>query len=235
MLLDAPTLANVQRVFGTTDPRRVQVLRQPLFDYVFMPAAGTNKVQFLVNTSGQSDPSNSGYRKTDEDTNMPASANLGNQAFLLREIRTHISPVPKARQPAGISDQASILYGGYTSMQNALMSLAQNGVLRMQLNGKDYVDVETPFKNCPPGFGVEVNQHAAKHTTGALWVTQSNDDANVWKVFPQIFIDPNMTIDLWIEFPFANSPAWSGNQVNATTPLVQAGVILDGLMIKPAS
>jgi len=228
----AEVLKTLQNRIGSADWSKWQTHRWQFFDYVRYPVAGTGQLSFFVNPLGSTDPV-SLLSKSLEETNIPKARSFGQVYFVVQQIRTHVDVLPKGRQAAGISDQSNVIGNLMTAAVPDLEQLIHQGVLQFNIGQKEYYDIDQPFVNAPPGFGVHIVQHASfARSSPALWFKQSHDQGNVYTVTPPQLIEPEQVVEININFPNANSPAIA--QVNSTDLKVNIGVILDGYIARPA-
>ena len=223
----------LQRRFGSADFTKWQFHRWSFYDYVRYPTAGGTQLTFFSIPLGGTDP-NSSLGKTMEQTNVPKARSFGQVYFFVQQIRTHLHVLAKNRQHATISGDADVITSTYSDMMNALLNLSGQGVLNFPIGSKHYFDIVKPFETCPPGFGVNISQHASSASAADRYLfQQSNKLDDVYSVTPAQMIEPEQTVEITIDFPNATSPALTG-LVNAVDPRLDVGVILDGYIARPA-
>lgn len=196
--------------------------RYQFWDYPRLTAAGVTSLSFFNVQQGATDPVSS-QSKTLEDTNVTKSNQLPYD-FKLNRIRTHINILPKNRQPAGINNQTNTVTKWMRGMMSAFADLASTGVFNLTLNNKNTLRIEQPFRLCPPGFGVDIDQ-VQSNDTYALWAQQSHT-APLYDVTPELFIKRDDVLQVTIDFP-NTSPVFT-NLVNSTSPYINIGVIFEG-------
>lgn len=228
------SLANLEQNIGSADWSRWTRNRFVFYDYVQMPPAGTNEMQFFAVPYGQNDPT-TGTLKTLEQSNCPEQRSFGRVNYLISQIRTHIRVLPKPRQITGIGDQANTIYGLMGPLMNALHNLSRQGTLVITLGQKEYFDINQPFLSCPPGFGPSIYQFGANTggtATQALWFTQDNQPNSVYRIKPEQLVEAGQTFVVKLIFDNANTPVLT-NLVNSATPKVEIGIIFDGYILRP--
>lgn len=230
-------LVELQSTYGSVDFSRWQDFRWQFYDWPrYLPAGVTSQSFFTVGVGG-TDPV-SAVAKTLEDTNLTAANQFGQVFMVIQEIRCHALILPKPRQPAGISDDADTLWTLMSNMMSKYLELLRRGVLKWQIQNKDFLVIDQPFLSCPPGFGVRIQQHAASYISGftnfAIWVQQSPRHCDLYDVNPPQVIEPNQTFSLTIDYPDGTSPVFT-ELVNSTSPKVALGVIFDGYIVRPMS
>jgi hypothetical protein len=228
------SLVDLETSVGSADWSRWTKNRFQYYDYVRMPPAGTNELQFFTIPYGAADPVTT-VVKTLEDTNCNESRSFGRVNFLVSEIRTHIRVDPKARQITGISNQTNAITSLYAPLMNVLASqLVHAGVLVIQLGQKEYWDINQPFIACPPGFGPDILTYGSANGTATqgLWFQQGSRPEETYRVKPEQLIEAGQTFVVKITFPHANTPTLT-NLVNSVTPKVSIGVIFDGYILRP--
>jgi len=227
------TLGALTQSTGSADWSRWTKNRYVYYDYVQYPPAGAAEIQFFTVPLGGADPLVTTITKTKEQTNMNESRSFGRVNFMLKQIRTHIRVLPKARQVAGISGQASVISFEYTALMNKLVDLMRMGTMIINIGQKEYYDINQPFVTAPPGFGPIIEQNAANPGSAiqAIWATQDTNPASIYQV-PDQLIEAGQTFNVKISFDNANCPALT-NLVNGATPKVEIGVIFDGYVMRP--
>lgn len=229
------SLSSLQNSVGSADWSRWTNNRFVFYDYVRYPTAGTNEMQFFAAPIGTTDTYNSAVVKTYEQCNFPEARSFGRVGFRVRQIRTHIRVVPKARQATGISDQTNTIVSLYTPLMNKLADLVHMGVLLINLGQKEFWDLPQPFITCPPGFGDTIIHHGSQTTNSGsqgMWFQQDPYPCAVYTVNPEQLIEAGQTFSCRITFDNANSPAVT-NLVNSTTPAIEIGVLFEGYILRP--
>jgi hypothetical protein len=221
--------------FGTAVSGQFEAIRFQYYDYVRLPVAGTNRLNFFSNPIGAVDPV-SGLAKTLEETNIRRSGEL-DERFAIMQIRTVTQILPIARQLAGIGAVTNAVVQGLTPVHQAVRNLNFQGVLSVNFGQKNFVQIEQPFQTCPPGYGPSIRTIAASDTgAGAFppvsrYTSQSVDPRDVYVMDPAIFVEKGQTFSTSIDFYLANSVAIP--QVSGTNVAVNVGVIFDGYVIRP--
>lgn len=229
------SLANLQNTVGSADWSRWTNNRFCYYDYVRYPTAGTNEIQFFAQPVGSTDTYNTAIVKTLEQCNFPESRSFGRVGMRVRQIRTHIRVVPKARQATGISDQTNTIVSLYTPLMNALANLVHMGVLLITIGQKEFWDLPQPFITCPPGFGPTILNHGSQTTNSGsqgMWFQQCPYPGATYNVNPEQLIEAGQTFSARIVFDNANSPALTA-LVNSTDPAVEIGLIFEGYVLRP--
>jgi hypothetical protein len=229
-----PSISALERVAGSADWSRWTQNRWCYYDYVRLNPLGTNLVSFFTTPLGQNDPV-SATVKTQEQTNLTEVRSFGRVNFLLKTIRTHIRVLPKARQPAGISADADYLASAAQNpVAYAMEQLCRTGVFILSLGQKEYMDIPQPFINCPPAFGIDVDQVPAigANLNGALFM-QDNSPEGIYNVKPEQLIEAGQTIQASMVFENGNTPVLTNIVGGNTTPVVEIGLIFDGFILRP--
>jgi len=201
---------------------KTQMQRDTYWDYARLAATGVTSQAFFNVPSGQSDPV-SGLQKTLEETNLNKSAQLPYK-FHLRQLRTHIAILPKARQPANINDTTVTVTKWIRGLANTFANIQAAGVLSIRINQKLVHQINQPFRKCGIGFGVDIDA-IQSNDTYALF-PQQNWRALLYDVTPEIYFTPTDQISVVIDFP--NTCPVLTNLVNSTTPYVNLGVWFEG-------
>lgn len=250
--MDIAILDQLQRRFGSSDFSRYQVVRSQKYDFIRCPVSGTsNQLSFFSNPIGAADPVAT-TSKTLEQTNLVKTASFGQEYFALTQIRTYAGFLPKFRQPAPVggtgATQNNVIYQGYTSLANSAMErlndLMHRGILQVKLAQKLYYQIQQPFLTAPAGFGIDINSAGASKVFAAAirdnyFIRSDNRSTSVYNVDPVQIIEPEIQIEVTIDFPDGNIPAFNATAVqdDATTtftPNVEIGVIFDGYTIRPS-
>lgn len=232
-------LAALQASYGSAIWNQWQVHRWSMYDFIRYPTAGTTSLTFMANPTGTTDPV-SGLQKTVEETNLPKSRSFGQVYYLITQVRTDARWLAKSRQATGISDDADVIYTTMTNAMSALRNIIARGVLHISFAQKRFYAIDQPLTNCPPGYGIEIFNHsssyiaaASAYTQYSLWNETNTKRDNVYDLVPQQLVEPEVTIDVTIDYPDGTSPALT-TLVNGVSPRLEIGVIFDGYLIRPA-
>lgn len=232
-------LAALQASYGSALWNQWQVHRFPKYDYIRYPAAGATSLTFMANPLGTVDPVST-LQKTVEETNLPKSRSFGQVYYLITQIRTDVRWLAKSRQATGISDDADVIYTTMTNAMSAFRNILNRGVLNISFAQKRFFQISQPFVTCPPGYGIEIFNHsssyiaaASAYTQFSLWNETSSRRDNIYDLVPQQLVEPEVTIDITVDFPDGTSPALT-TLVNGVSPRLEVGVIFDGYEIRPA-
>lgn len=245
--MDIAILDQLQRRFGSADFSRYQVVRAQKYDFVRLNPAGTNQVSFFSNPIGATDPIAT-TSKTLEQTNSVKAASFGQEFFALTQIRTYAGFLPKVRQPATFAAATSVIYQGYTSLANSAMErmneLIHRGVLNVKFAQKLYYQIQQPFLTAPAGFGIDVSSAGAAKLAAAIvkdnyFIRSDNRAQSVYNVDPIQIIEPEIQVEVTIDFPDGVTPVFTNTAVlddNTTTatPNIEVAVIFDGYTIRPS-
>lgn len=252
--MDNNLISSLVARFGSAVWDQYQVVRWMFYDYVRVPASstGTSQLQFFRVPAGANDPNVTGVQKTIEQTNVPKSTSFGQNYFALSAIRTHVNLLPKPRQSAAIAANTRTISRGYSGIDQGTMQTIYNflnqGTMEISFGDKQYLTLERPFVNMPPGAGVEIaniagNFPATDVATGpnkytSFWTQQSNDPRNIFVVSPTLVIEPEQTINVAVNFYGANSPSFNNTFIvddtpTLSTPNVEVGCVFDGYLIRP--
>ena len=251
--MDNNLISSLVARFGSAVWDQYQVVRWMFYDYVRLPTSGTSQLQFFRVPAGANDPNVTGVQKTIEQTNVPKSISFGQNYFALSAIRTHVNLLPKPRQSAAIAANTRTVSRGYSGIDQGVMQTMYNlfnqGTMEIGFGDKQYLTLERPFVNMPPGAGVEINSIAGnfpatdavppgpnKYTV--LWTQQSIDPRNIFVVSPTLIIEPEQTINVAINFYGSNSPTFTGTYLiddipTLSTPNIEIGCVFDGFLIRP--
>jgi hypothetical protein len=232
-------ITQLKSKYGTAVSGQYEAIRFQYYDYVRLPATGTNRLTFFSNPIGAVDPNiTGGTGKTLEETNIRRSGEL-DERFAIMQVRTTIDVLPVKRQPAAIKNLAAgnVATQALTSTYQALRNLNFQGVLSVNFGQKNFIQIEQPFQTCPPGYGPSIRSISANATAGTFppisqYATQSVDPRDVYVMDPAIFVEKGQTFGATIDFYLNNSvtlPVVTGTDRAS----VNIGVILDGYVIRP--
>ena len=245
--MDLAILNALQQRFGSADFSRYQVIRGQKYDFVRVAPGGTNQFSFFSNPVGSTDPVGLNV-KTLEQTNLVKSASFGQEYFALTQIRCYAGFLPKSRQDNAYAIANSVIYQGFTSIANSAMerlnNLLHRGVLNVSFAQKLYYQIQQPFLTAPPGFGIDIQSAGAAKLNAAVvkdnyFIRPDNRAQSVYNVDPVQIIEPEIQVDVKIEFPDGNTPVFTNSAVldNNTTPVtpnLEVAVIFDGYVIRPS-
>lgn len=224
-------LQALQAKVGSADWNAWEIRRWSFYDFVRYPVAGPVEINFFNVAQGGTDPN--GTVKTKEQTNVPKSRSFGQVYYIIQQIRTYFQLLPKARQASGISTDADLLSTTYNDLAPAKNDILTQGVLKIDIGQKNYFTIEQPLLNCPPGFGLEVQQIGSTLVEDFnIHVQQSPFGADVYTLSPPQMIEPEQVIEAAIVYP-STGPALS-SLINSTDVAVNIGLILDGYIARPA-
>ena len=247
--MDIAILDQLQRRFGSADFSRYQVVRGQKYDFVRLNTLGTNQVSFFSNPIGATDPIGT-TSKTLEQTNSVKSASFGQEYFALTQIRMYAGFLPKARQATAIGLANSVIFQGFTSLANSAMErfndLIHRGVLNVKFAQKLYYQIQQPFLTAPAGFGIDIPSAGCAKLFGGVtnvrdnyFLRCDNRGQSVYNVDPIQIIEPEIQIEVTLDFPDANSPVFTStfaldDNTTPATPSIEVGVIFDGYVIRPS-
>ncbi len=232
---DAELIRQLQKRIGSANWANWQMSRWCYYDYIRYTAAGVNNMDFFAVPLGSTDPV-SATAKTLEQTNVTKTRSFGQVYFILQQIRTHIFVLPKQRQHATILADTTAVLNQYKGMHRIIYDIMNQGVLNVTLGQKQYFDIPQPFKFCPPGFGIDIQDHAVAGSVANTFVNfhaeQSDEPTDIYNVTPPQMVEPEQNIQVTINFDNANSSALT-NTVSGVSPNVDIGVILEGYIVRP--
>jgi hypothetical protein len=228
-------LRNLQKRIGSANWNQWQIQRWMYYDYVRYTAAGVTELAFFANPLGTVDPVST-LAKTLEQTNLTKTRTFGQVYFIIQQIRTHVHVLPKQRQNATIIADTTVVLNEYEDLYKVLFNLLNQGVLQIGIGQKAYFDIVQPFRQCPPGFGIHLQEIAIAGTTANgqqnLTWQQSPYQNDVFNVTPQQMVEPEQNVDAKITFDNGLSPVITG-VVDAVDARVDIGLILDGYIVRP--
>jgi len=216
----------------------LQVQRRQFWDECRYLPAGLTTLSFFQVPVGGID-ANSSLAKSMEQTNVNTAGTLGNSYYVINQIRTLAYLLPFGRQHATIQADANVIFTTWTNAMDKLLELHRRGVLTLSKSFKEELQIQAPFVRAPAGFGVDIDQHsssivvaAAEWTKAACWVTNDNDEENVWNQTPPQILEPNQQFQLRIDWPDGAGPVFT-TLVDGVSPAVNLQVIFDGYLVSP--
>ena len=233
---NTPTLADLQR-YSVNRAGSAEVLRQSLYDYQVMPAAGANVFTFFANPVGQGQSAQSGAAagvpKTLADTFMTLPSQLpAPLAFLCESIEVHFEP--GSVSTAGLFVQNVI--GVWNATANAVNSnigalndenaFRQNGYLRFTIGSKDYLIEGGGMGRFPSKTRFEVD--AAFSTNGAATsqyaVTSGKRGGRPYFLDAPLALTSGQNFTVSLNFPTAVALPSTFN--------AKIGIVLDGYLYR---
>lgn len=228
-------LRNLQQRIGSANWNQWQIQRWHYYDYIRYTAAGVSELSFFANPVGTTDPVST-LAKTLEQTNLSKSRSFGQVYYIIQQIRTHVHVLPKQRQNATIIADTTVVLNEYEDLYKVLYNLLNQGVLQIKIGQKDYFDIVRPFRQCPPGFGINLSETSIAGTVAngqqnLVWQQGPNQN-DVYNVTPQQMIEPEQNIEAKITFDNGVSTAITG-VVDAVDARVDIGLLFDGYIVRP--
>lgn len=229
----ADALRYLQAAFGSANYRSWQYLRQLFWDYQNYPEAGQSVFNFFGRAPGGT--------VTLQDTNMPKASSFGQQHFLVKAIRTRLF----------IKTWDLQLWDGLdatTLASDYLMGFLHAGVLKWDINARNYLTLPKPFLYAPPGGGEEQHRNRGidaltlsegtpntllTFTSAPPYATQTNQEDGVFLVDPNVLIEAEQNFAVSIEFPSGLVPVIGTGITDDTSNPLKIGVELDGILFRP--
>jgi hypothetical protein len=214
-----PYLAQLQRMYGSFDPNRVQTRRRSYYSFVAYPAAGQSTFSFFGQTIGTSNR---------QLTNIQRSGHLDNP-LIVKSFRTRYY-ITSQNNAAWAGTDISTLYSDIVN------GFFQVGVLRMIISSKEWMQIPSPFQMAPAAYGIP-RLYTADMQTGNVgcgpyaYPGQAGKGA-AYLVDPQFLIGSDQNFMISIEFPSGLVPV-IGTTVVASDTTLYIGVEFDGIEIRP--
>lgn len=246
----ATILSQLQQQFGTAQFQKNWVAQDWCYwDMVGYPSAGTNSLRFFTVPAGAIDPA-LGIQKQREQTNLVTQNQIGgDECFVATHLRAFVLNSAKARQ-TGVNVATDTTFSArqlaFSRFFNALTS---QGILIWTILQKQWLIEANPWTRFAPGFGLgEVMPPAIGTGAGAALTGGANAYANCspydidggkngdpFSLGQPVFLAPNTTFEIDINFPLATSPAatniyGTGADQPAT---VWTGMVLQGWKVRP--
>ncbi len=215
-------LAQLQNQFGTMQPGRLQALRKQFYSYIEYPAAGSTQLNFFGQAVG-----NNGV--TLEETNMPVQGSFGTSSFLVKGIMCNLKMLTENTAAWAGTDATSIT----TEILGGIM---QAGILQMEINAKNYLQIALPFLKAPPAdgrthyfTGGQVSALIDKEASASL----PSRSEQRYIVDPEFLVAAQQNFSVQIGYPSGALPVRATSIFNADTNPFYVGVILDGIEFRP--
>lgn len=238
-MTSSEVLTLMQNRYGSSDWALWQIQRWSFYDEVRYPTAGTTQLNLMQIPLGGVDP-NSSLSKSPEQTNIVMPGSFGNVYYIITQVRTLGYLIPFGRQHATIIADADVIFTTYTNAMDKLLELQRRGVLNMSIGFKQYLQLQSPLLRAPAGFGIEIDQHSSSFisagsawTKAACWVTNDNDEDNVYNQTPPQIIEPNQQFSLNVQYPDGTGPVFT-TLVDGVSPAVNFACMFDGYIVRPA-
>lgn len=215
----SPYLAQLQQMYGSFDPDKVQTRRRSYYSFVAYPTAGQSQFAFFGQTIGTSNR---------QLTNIQRSGHLDNP-FIVKALRTRYF-ITAQNNRAWAGTDASTLYSDIVN------GLFQVGVLRVVISSKEWFQLPSPFQYAPAAYGVpEVHTSGSQGNNisfGPYAYPGQRGREGAYLVDPQFLIGSDQNFLFTIEYPSGLIPAIGTTVVTGNTVLF-IGIELDGIEIRP--
>lgn len=224
-----PTAVDFEQ-YRVTNPNFSEVIRQPLYDFLIMPGAGTQRLAFFQAPVGQGFTSALGATatspKTLSDTNMTLAGQLPSGfQFLIEAIEVQFYPGSVATAntytPAAMVFFAAVAALTVAAQLNDSNIFYQGGTLELNVLSKNYFRL-TPLVNFVPQRSFDLSGFIASNsaTTSAIGAGVLRPGGLPLELDPPIALMPACNFDITLLWP-AVSALPSG--FNA-----RVGVVLNG-------
>lgn len=225
-----PFLSQLQQMYGSVDPNRVQTRRRKYYSYVKYPELGQSVFNFFATPVGSSNR---------QLTNIQRSGHLDNP-MIVRAIN--------CRYFIGVENFTSFDGTHLTSLYADLnYGFFQSGILKVVIGSKEWLTLPAPFLYAPPACG-----RPKVNTAGnTLTLTEGTPNVRATQIGPipaahlpsgkpqAYIIDPSFMIgndqnfQITIEYPSGVLPVLATTLIDDTTNPLYIGVELDGIEIRP--
>jgi hypothetical protein len=248
--------------FGTIDYSRWQSVRGEFYSWVTYPQAGASTISFFGNVVGQAGI-------TLADTNMPKAGSFGQVYFLCKTVSMGIKIWNDDVGGFTLANQATL--DRRAAASDWLAGFVQAGFLRWNIGARPFLELPKPFQYAPnpgtdpdligvngpqlsastavsAGFAVNPSSSAtaanrSASVLGIPRVTQIRDRKNVFRLDPQILVEPEQQFDVTLSYPSGVIPVIAQEVTNLAGPggvsagtntnPFKVGVILSGVILRP--
>ena len=218
----------------TSDPNSVELVRQPLYDYILYPTAGSaSPFSFFSVPQGQglsSSANNAANPKGLADTNMQLAGALPQpQAFWIESIEVDFQPGSVAtantytpQAPVVFNAAAAATLNAGVSDVNAVLS---GGVLQLNVSNKAYYQ-EGPLLRFPTQKGFALDTAVAMTAAAsAMFGGKMRSVGDPAMIDPGVALAAQQAFGVTIQYPTAiATPSGFNGRI---------GVILQGWLIRP--
>lgn len=214
----SPFMAQLQQIYGSFDPNRVQTRRREVYSFVAYPTAGAASFTFFSQTVGTTNR---------QLTNIQRSGHLDNP-LIVRAIRTGFF-ITAYNGTTWSGTDASTLYSDIVN------GFFQAGVMRVIIGSKEWLQLPCPFQYAPPGEGMPKGIFAGQYnstTSRSPFAYLGYNKPSSYIVDPSFMIGSDQNFQVTIEFPSGLIPAIGTGIVTSGTVLY-IGVKFDGIEVRP--
>lgn len=228
-----PTPADFQAA-RVTNPGQSEVIRQRLYDYQILPAAGALQLSYFQQPVGSGNASAlgavAGTAKTQWDTNMSLGGQLPSGVqYLIESIEVTMYPgsvsTANTYTPATFTFFAVAAAATVPAALNDQNTFYQSGMLELNVLQKNYIR-ETPLAAFPPKVVFDLNGAVASNsaTVGESGFAAGKVNGRPYYVEPNVLLQPAMNFEVLLRWPAAVALPSTFN--------ARVGVILDGYMLR---
>jgi hypothetical protein len=205
-----PTAADFA-AYRVTNPNFAEVVKQPLYDYLIYPGAGTQSLAFFQTPVGAGITSalgaTAGTVKTFSDTNIELGGQLPSGfEFLADAIRLEFYPgsvsTASTYTPQVVGNWAAVAAATMTAAVNDCNTFWQSGRLEFNVLGKNYTR-GTPLIKFPPGAKFDLDGYASSNsaTTAALYSAILVPSGDPYDLLPPVSLQPSINFNVTLIWP----------------------------------
>ena len=231
---DNPSLQQFVRNL-VADPRSVEIIKQPLYDYLVYPTLGSaSPFSFFSVPQGQGISSSSGNAANTKgiaDTNMQLAGALGQpQAYWVESIEFDVQPGSVATANTYVIQVPSAFAAANAATvqagENDVNAILSGGVLQFSVSNKDYY-TEGPLLRFPTqrGFALDAAVATTSATAGEVVKAKLRSVGAMCEIDPGVSIAAQQPFGVRVSFPTAIATPSGFN--------ARIGVILNGWLIRP--
>jgi hypothetical protein len=213
-----PFLGQLQRMYGSFDPNKVQTRRRSYYSFAAYPTAGQTTFNFFSSTVGQLDR---------QLTNIQRSGHFDNP-LIVKAIRMRYFITAQSVHLWAGTDVSTI----YSDIVNGLFTC---GVVRVVIGSKEWLQIPTPFFYAPVGYGApEVHTAGTQgvNISSAPYAYPSRLRRSSFIVDPSFLIGSDQNFQFSLEYPSGAVPVIGTTVVTGNTTLY-VGMDVDGIEIRP--
>jgi hypothetical protein len=214
-----PYLAQLQQMYGSFDPNKVQTRRRSYYSFVPYPTAGQSSFSFFGQTIGTSNR---------QLTNIQRSGHLDNP-LIVKALRTRYFITGQNNNTWAGTDASTL----FSDIVNGLFTA---GVLRLIISSKEWFQIPTPFLYAPAAYGIPelytAGTQGANISRGPYAYPGAEGKDATYLVDPQFLIGSDQNFMVTIEYPSGLVPVIGTGVVTSGTVLY-IGIEFDGIEIRP--
>lgn len=212
MLGQMPSVADFQSR-RVSNPETSQIIKQPLFDHLLYPAAGTQLLAFFQSAVGAGLTTalgaTAGQTKTPQDTNMALGGQLASGVeFMIQSIELSFYPGSVSTTNTYTIDALTFFLAAASAVPTAQVDdvnvFYQGGLLELFILNAPFL-VDAPLMKFPPAVSLGIDGAIASNsaTTAEVGFAVANPRGPIYTLDPEISIQSAMNFAVNLRWPAA--------------------------------